>query len=276
MSIKLHKFLPQHALSRLMGFLADRRWGCVTRKAIQAFIRRYQVDMQEAAEPDYRAYSTFNDFFTRPLRAGARPFASESNAVISPVDGFVSETGPLDEGRLLQAKGQYYSAASLLGGTERAVPFQKGSFFTAYLAPKNYHRIHMPIAGRLTEMIHIPGRLFSVNQASVQHVPQLFARNERVVCLFETAVGPMAVIMVGAMIVGSIATVWHGVVTPPTQKKISTWTYRDDKKFERGDEIGHFKLGSTVILLFPEQAMDWESFAPNAVLRLGEKIGTLK
>lgn len=273
--IGLHQFIPQHALSRLMGFLADREWGSITRCAIAAFIKRYNVDMQEAEPEDYRAYPTFNAFFTRHLKINARPQATEPQAIISPVDGFVSELGQLRDGQLLQAKDCYYHVTCLLGDSDWAKSFDQGRFLTAYLAPQNYHRIHMPIDGRLLKMIHVPGRLFSVNAASVKAVPQLFTRNERVICLFETTVGPMAMVMVGAMIVGSMVTTWHGVVTPPTKRTVSVWNYHEENKtFKRGNEIGYFKLGSTVILLFSKDSINWEKgYQPESILRLGEKIG---
>lgn len=276
-SVWLHRFIAQHALSRTMGFLADRAWGAVTHRAIHAFIKHYQVNMQEAAQEDYRAYDTFNDFFTRHLKANARPLAAETNAIVSPVDGTISEIGQMAGDQLLQAKGCYYSVASLLGDEERAKSFHQGHFLTAYLAPKDYHRIHMPIDGRLVEMVHVPGRLFSVNAASVQAVPQLFARNERVVCLFETAVGPLAMVMVGAMIVGSVVTTWHGVVTPPTKRRVSVWNYREENKvFRRGEEVGYFKLGSTVILLFVKNAMRWDNiYSAQNKLLVGKKIGSI-
>jgi phosphatidylserine decarboxylase len=276
-SVWLHKFIAQHTLSRAMGFLADQAWGPITHRGIRAFIRRYNVNMQEAAIEDYRAYPTFNAFFTRHLKTGVRPLATETNAIISPVDGAISEIGEIADDQILQAKGCYYSVASLLADKNHAKAFHQGRFLTAYLAPKDYHRIHMPIDGRLLEMVHVPGRLFSVNSASVQAVPQLFARNERVICLFETAVGPMAMVMVGAMIVGSISTAWHGVVTPPTKRAISVWNYREEnKEFMRGEEVGYFKLGSTVILLFAKDSISWEkNYQANSVLRFGEKIGSM-
>ncbi len=261
-----------------MGWFARRRFGSITTGAIRWFIRRYGVDMQESLIEDPSAYPSFNLFFTRALKPHARPIASQPTAVVSPVDGNISEIGRLSSDKILQAKGHFYSAANLLGGnTELARIFQNGHFLTAYLAPRNYHRIHMPIKGRLRQMIYIPGRLFSVNPKSVHSIAGLFARNERVVCLFDTDVGLMAVILVGAMIVGSISTVWHGRVTPPHQRKISVWNYSEKNiSLERGAELGFFELGSTVILLFPENKIEWlTTLQANSPLRFGEMIGKM-
>ncbi len=278
-SVGMHKFLPHHALSLLVGWLADRRWKWLKNRFIAWFIKRYNVDMTEALYSDYHAYSTFNEFFTRHLRSGVRPVDANPNAIISPVDGAVSELGRLTGDRILQAKGKFYDLTALLGGcAEHVECFQEGEFLTAYLAPKDYHRIHMPIAGRLLEMIHVPGRLFSVNPISVAHIDNLFARNERVVCLFETALGPMAMVIVGAMLVGSIVTVWHGQVTPPTRKTVHRFNYhKENIELGRGDEIGHFKMGSTVILLFPKNSITWhERLKADSIIKLGEMIATPK
>ncbi len=276
---RLHKFLPQHALSRIAGWFADRRWGAVTRWVIRIFIRRYKVDMKEALQEDYRSYPTFNAFFTRHLKSDLRPIVSDSTAIASPVDGVVSEMGDLQNVNILQAKNRFYTVDDLLGGnSEHAALFRDGHFLTAYLAPKNYHRIHMPIDGRLLEMIHVPGRLFSVNAASVEYVPNLFARNERVVCLFETKAGLMAMVMVGAMIVGSINTVWHGTVTPPTKSSVSVWGYREENfEIQRGQEVGHFKMGSTVIVLFQKNKIQWNlNFKSGQMIHYGEMMGALR
>lgn len=275
---KLPKYLLQHTLSRIVGWLADRRWGSITRAIIRLFIYCYGVNMQEAKNPDIQSYSSFNAFFTRYLNPTLRLITTDSKAVASPVDGIISEIGQLKGETILQAKKHSYTVTDLLGGsTEQAKLFQGGAYFTAYLAPKDYHRIHMPIDGHLLEMVHIPGRLFSVNPFLVQTIPRLFARNERVVCLFETRVGPMAVVIVGATLVSSINTVWYGTVTPPTQCAISVWDYRENNiNLARGDELGHFKMGSTVILLFPFRGVQWEShWQTNSRIFFGEKIGTL-
>lgn len=268
----LHALLPQHTLSRFLGWLADRPLGFVTRTAIRWFIKHYGVNMNEAAISDYRQYRTFNDFFSRPLKTSARPLASEG--ILSPVDGCVSEMGYLNKDQILQAKNHHYTVGALLADEKRAALFEDGAFLTAYLAPKDYHRIHMPCFGKLTEMHHIPGRLFSVNPKSVNAVTALFARNERVVCWFETDHGPMVMIMVGAMIVGSIATVWHGIVTPPTKRTVSSIHYPNHNlAFAAGDEVGHFRLGSTVILLFPKEKISWDiAEKSEKILRVGHKI----
>ena len=277
MSVRLHKFLPQQALSRGMGWLADRRWGAIKNWAISFFIQRYQVDMAEAELSNYRDYATFNEFFTRRLKVGSRPISEEETAVLSPVDGKISAFGHITDGQLLQAKGKWYSLVELFGGhSEQAALFQQGHFFTAYLAPPDYHRFHMPVSGRLLTMIYVPGRLFSVNAASVNYVPHLFGRNERVICLFETSLGPMAVIAVGAMIVGGIATVWSGTVTPPRGRSYTVDYHDKPVILQRGDEMGYFKLGSTIILLFPENTIQWKKhLKTNTVLRMGEKVGEI-
>jgi len=275
LSVGLHKFLPHHALSVLAGWLADRRWKKVKNRFIAWFISRYGVDMSEAENSDYRDYPTFNEFFTRRLKPDARAIAPNPSVIISPVDGAISELGQITGDRLLQAKNKHFDLTALLGGyADHAELFQDGEFLTAYLAPKDYHRFHMPVAGRLLEMLHVPGRLFSVNPASAAQVDNLFARNERVVCLFETAVGPIAMVIVGAMLVGSIVTTWHGQVTPPTRKTVRRFDYRhDDIALARGEEVGFFKMGSTVILLFPKDSIAWnENLKRDSVIKFGEVI----
>ncbi len=276
--------LPQHLLSRGMHWLTRRespRW--LIRLVMRLFVRGFKVNMAEAAEPDVRSYASFNAFFTRCLHPDARPLASEENAIVSPVDGTISQLGAIRDGRIFQAKGQSFSVLELLGGdAQRAAQFSDGSFSTIYLAPRDYHRIHMPLDGTLREMVHVPGRLFSVNPATTRAVPRLFARNERVAALFDTAHGPLAVVMVGALFVGSIATVWAGEVTPPANRKIRVWRHgpRDvqgEVELAKGEELGRFNMGSTVILLFGKDRMQWEkSLQADSVLRLGERIGTTK
>ncbi|WP_211924192.1 archaetidylserine decarboxylase [Coxiella endosymbiont of Amblyomma nuttalli] len=276
--IRLHKYLPQHRLSKIVGWLADRQWGLLTRWTIKFFVCYYRVNMKEAEHPNIRYYRSFNTFFTRYLRTNLRPLATASNAITAPADGIIGEVGKLTGTQMIQAKNHFYTVLDLLGGDEnQALLFQDGHFFTTYLAPRNYHHIHMPIDGQLQTMIHIPGRLFSVDPISVQTVPQLFARNERVVCLFETKTGLMAIVMVGAMLVGSISTVWHGTVTSFNQKAISIWKYTEANiTLIRGEELGHFKMGSTVILLFPNHSITWEKRQKAGdTLCYGEKIGTL-
>ncbi len=276
MQIWCQRLIPQHFLSRLTGRLANCRVNWLKNFMIRWFIRRYGVNMEEAAPSDYTAYPDFNAFFTRPLRAGVRPMPEDPNAIVSPVDGFVSELGRIKNNQLLQAKGHHYDLGNLLGGdAAMAAHFTKGHFFTAYLSPKDYHRVHMPISGHLIKMIYVPGILFSVNPYTVSHIPSLFARNERMIALFETALGPMAVILVGAIIVASIATVWHGIVTPPIGSCIQQWDYADQTiSFDRGEEMGHFQLGSTVILLFGANRLSWDlSLKSENSLQMGRLIG---
>jgi phosphatidylserine decarboxylase len=270
--------LPQHALSRLVGRLAESRNPLVKDRFIGWFARRYGVDLGEAAQPDPRAYPDFNSFFTRALRPGARPLPEQPRVVACPVDGAVSQAGAATDGRLLQAKGHHYRLEDLLGGDPRlAAPFHGGSFATLYLSPRDYHRIHMPLDGRLTTMLHVPGRLFSVNPLTARGVPGLFARNERVVTLFDTAAGPMAVVLVGAVIVASIETVWAGIVTPPSGREIRRWDYPPGEvELARGAELGRFRLGSTVIVLFGPDAVTLESnLASGAEVRMGRPLGCL-
>jgi phosphatidylserine decarboxylase len=271
----LHQyFLPKQLMTRLAGKIASARGGALTTATIRWFVRKYSVNMSEAAEPDIAAYPTFNEFFTRALKPGARPLASAD--LISPVDGAISRFGAMDHNKILQAKGHHYLAVALLGGDEAlATQFDHGSFATLYLAPKDYHRIHMPCDGRLTRMIHVPGELFSVNPPTARGIPGLFARNERVVCVFETARGPFVLVLVGATIVGSVATVWHGVVTPPRLGELREWRY-DDRRIElrQGDEMGRFLLGSTVVMLFQRGDLAFNpQWAPERSIRLGEAMG---
>ncbi|MBL8383377.1 MAG: phosphatidylserine decarboxylase [Burkholderiales bacterium] len=266
--------LPKRALTRLVGAQARRDGGRFTRAAIRRFIARYGVDMREAAEARVDAYATFNDFFTRALKPGARPLAEA--AWLCPVDGAISQFGALDGEHLLQAKGHVYTARALVGGdAELAARFAGGSFATLYLSPKDYHRIHMPCRGELRRMIHVPGDLFSVNPVTARGVPGLFARNERVVCVFDTAAGPFVLVLVGATIVGSMATVWHGVVNPPRPRAARSWQYGPGEVvLERGAEMGRFLLGSTVVMLFPAGAIRFNpGWAPGRAIRMGEAMG---
>ena len=269
--------LPQQALTSFAGFVASRQAGGVTTGLIRWFVGKYGVDMTEAADPDIASYASFNAFFTRALRPGARPLARAD--LICPVDGAISQFGPIEHDQIFQAKGHRYSTTALVGGdASLAAQFQDGSFATLYLSPKDYHRIHMPCAGRLLRMIHVPGALFSVNPTTARGVPGLFARNERVVCVFEGAQGPFVLVLVGATIVGSMATTWHGVVNPPRVKAVRNWSYSDQSiKFEQGDEMGRFLLGSTVVMLFPKQASKNPlrfnpTWAPARSIRLGEAM----
>jgi len=266
--------LPKHALTVLAGKFAGARAGRLTTGAIRWFVARYGVDMGEAADPDISSYASFNEFFTRPLRAGARPLAPAD--FVCPVDGAISQFGAIERDQIFQAKGHAYSTAALVGGDgELATRFEDGSFATLYLSPKDYHRIHMPCAGRLLRMIHVPGDLFSVNPVTARGVPGLFARNERVVCVFESAHGPFVLALVGATIVGSMATVWHGVVNPPRPGILREWRYDDrELRFAQGDELGRFLLGSTVVMLFPRDCLDFNpDWAPQRPIRCGERMG---
>lgn len=271
--VLLQHLLPKRVLTELAGRFASARAGRLTQAAIARFVRRYGVDMSEAAEPRLEAYTSFNDFFTRALRPGARPMASAD--WVCPVDGAISQFGRIEEDRIFQAKGHHYSPAALLGGdTDLAAGFANGWFATLYLSPRDYHRIHMPCEGRLRRMIHVPGSLYSVNPATARGIPGLFARNERVVCLFDTAHGPLALALVGATIVGSIATVWHGTVTPPRPDGPRQWLYDGQSPvLAQGAEMGRFLLGSTVVMLWPARALQFESrWAPGAAVRMGEQM----
>ena len=270
---------PQLGVSNLAGRLADNdRSPALKNRVIKWFIGRYGVDMSEAAEPNPEAYATFNDFFTRELKPGIRPLADGEKTLVSPVDGAISQLGQVTGDRVFQAKGQSFSLSELLGGDESTVaPFVNGEFSTIYLSPKDYHRIHMPVAGTLKEMIHVPGKLFSVNPVTAENVPNLFARNERVVCIFDTASGPMALVLVGAMIVGSVETRWAGVVVPGSRQVTST-LYEGEQAitFDKGEEMGRFRLGSTVIVVMPKGAVSWNSNqVAGKTVRMGEAFGAL-
>ncbi len=268
----LQHVLPQQGLTRFAEFVANSRapW---TRGIIPWFIRKYGVDMSEAARPDPADYACFNDFFTRALREGARPLADAP--FVSPVDGTVIDCVQLDGDTLLQVKGHPYSARALVGGDAALVDlFDGGEAISIYLSPKDYHRIHMPCAGRLRRMVHVPGSLYSVNPATVAGVPGLFARNERVVCLFDSDFGPFVLTLVGAMVVGSMQTVWHGLINPPRSGTLREWRYDDqDIQLARGEEMGRFLLGSTVVMLFPKGVLraraDW---LPGRSVRMGEAM----
>ncbi|MCL7461116.1 archaetidylserine decarboxylase [Pseudomonas sp. NW5] len=268
--------LPHHTLSRLIGCAAECRKPWFKNRLIDAFIHRYQVDMSEAEIGNPHAYEHFNAFFTRALRDGSRPLDPTPGAVLCPADGAISQLGPIEYGRLLQAKGHSFSVLELLGGdAERAAPFIGGQFATVYLSPRDYHRVHMPLAGTLREMVYVPGKLFSVNGFTAEQVPELFSRNERVVCLFDTERGPMAVVLVGAMIVASIETVWAGLVTPP-KRTLKTFNYgvSEPIHLEKGAELGRFKLGSTAIVLFGPDQVRWaEELAAGSAVRMGQALG---
>jgi len=266
--------LPQHFISRVTLQLTRSKVTWFKNAFIRWFIRQYNVDMRQAMEPVAENYQTFNAFFTRELRPGVRPLASGAHEIACPVDGAVSQLGAIDDGNVFQAKGRDYSLVELLGGSaDRAAPFRNGRFATLYLSPRDYHRMHMPLAGTLHEMVYVPGRLFAVNRATVKVIPRVFARNERVVALFDTAVGPMAMVLVGAINVGCIETVWHGVVTPPTRPEITTWPY-GNVNLARGAEMGRFNMGSTVVLLFGPGVMEWsEHLHAGSAIQMGQLLG---
>lgn len=267
--------LPKHLVSRLAGLLASAKLGKFTTFLIKQFIAKYQIDMSEAAYSNPIYYNTFNEFFTRELREGIRPITEGDENIIQPVDGKISQLGEIKQGRIFQAKGHDFGLRELLGGNDEvAAPFDDGLFSTVYLSPQDYHRIHMPITGKLEKLIFIPGDLFSVNPLTAENVPNLFARNERAVAIFSTAIGPMAMVLVGATIVGSIETVWQGTLK---SKTIQQWDYKDQNiSLEKGDELGRFKLGSTIVALFPKDSINFaEELQPGSVTRLGKLFATV-
>jgi phosphatidylserine decarboxylase len=268
--------LPHHALSQMMSKLTHCENKAWKNLFIKQIIKHYGVNMDEALEQDINAYLSFNDFFTRELKPGVRPLNTERNAIVCPADGAVSQAGNITDGKIFQAKGKSFTAIDLLGGdAARAEPFNNGVFSTIYLSPKDYHRLHMPLTGTLREMVHIPGRLFSVNTRTTNFVPGLFARNERVCCMFDTEAGPMALILVGAIFVSSVETVWHGVVTPPSISSVKSWQYQDNAPtLKIGEEMGRFNMGSTIIVLFGKGKAQWDAeFKAGKTVKLGELIG---
>jgi phosphatidylserine decarboxylase len=274
LAVLLQYLMPKQLLTVLAGKFASARLGGLTTAVIRRFVARYGVNMQEAADPDIASYASFNEFFTRPLREGARPLADAD--FICPVDGAISQFGAIKRDSIFQAKGHSYTTTALVGGdADLAAQFADGSFATLYLSPRDYHRIHMPCAGRLRRMIHVPGELFSVNPVTARGVPGLFARNERVVCVFDSPFGPFVLTLVGATIVGSMATVWHGVVNPPRARSLREWRY-DGREvlLHKGQEMGRFLLGSTVVMLFPKDTLsfnpEWE---PGQAICMGEAMG---
>ncbi len=275
LKVLLQFLLPKQRLTILAGRVARAQTGATTTRLIRWFVAKYAVTMHEAENPDIGSYKSFNDFFTRPLKAGARLIAASD--FVCPVDGAISQFGDIDDHHIVQAKGHRFTTTELVGGDPAlAADFRHGSFANLYLSPKDYHRLHMPCDGRLTLMIHVPGALFSVNPVTARGVPNLFARNERVVCVFESPEhGPFVMVLVGATIVGSMATVWHGVVNPKRTNKMSEWTYADqDIVLKKGEEMGRFLLGSTIVMLFRQKTIafnpDW---APERAVRLGEFMG---
>ena len=265
--------LPKRALTEFAGWVARAEHGAWTTALIRRFVQRYKVDMSEAANPDIASYASFNAFFTRPLKEGVRPLAQSD--YVCPVDGAISQFGAIRADQIFQAKGHDYSTTALVGGdAELAAQFQNGAFATIYLSPRDYHRIHMPCDGELRRMIYVPGDLFSVNPTTARGVPGLFARNERVVCVFDSPQGPFVLTLVGATIVGSMATVWHGTVNPPRSAQVCEWHYEPGKVvLRKGDEMGRFMLGSTVVLLFPERTVQFSAaWQPAGAVRMGESM----
>lgn len=270
--------LPHRFLSRIVYWTTRWTWRPWKNLLIRTVVRNYQVDMSQAAQADALAFASFNAFFTRALKPGARPLPGDDNAICCPADGRISQIGAIRDGSILQAKGREFSAAELLGDPHAAQLYKNGSFITVYLSPRDYHRVHAPLAGHLLETLHIPGRLFSVAPFSVAGVPRLFARNERLVCHFEGATGPFAVVLVGAMLVSGIETVWGGVEVPPYASRITRKDWRDASvRLERGAELGRFNMGSTAILLLPAGRASLDAgLAPEAEVRMGQAIGRIQ
>jgi phosphatidylserine decarboxylase len=272
----LQHMLPQHALSRLILRATRVRTPWIKNALVRGFLKLYAIDMAEAAQGDPYSFGSFNEFFTRALKPGVRTIAADPNAIACPVDGTISQAGTIEDERLLQAKGRTYTLGELLASQPWARDFEGGSFATIYLAPFNYHRVHMPVRGQLKDTVYVPGRLFSVNAATAAQVPKLFARNERVLTLFDTAFGQVALIMVGALNVGSMATVWAGDITPAA-RRITTRLPPQDVSLGKGEEMGRFNMGSTVILLFQHNRARWNTdLTAGATVRLGQSLGTLE
>jgi len=275
---KLQRFLPQHYLSSFAGLLANCKIRWLKNRLIQYFVWRYPINLTEAVNPHPYEYACFNDFFTRALKPESRPIAKGIHDLVSPVDGQISQLGTILQGKIFQAKEHHFTAEELLGGdTTLAEPFVNGSFLTVYLAPKDYHRVHMPIDGALTQVIYVPGSLYSVNSKTTLCTPNLFARNERVIAIFNTSIGRVAVVLVGAMIVGSIEMISTGTITPPRCKSIQTWQLDHPIYLKRGEELGRFKLGSTVIVLFEADKVTWDPpFAATELVQFGQRLGSFK
>lgn len=272
--------MPQLYLTQLAGWFAQQKWGAVTHFVIKAFAKKYNVDMSEAKKENFSDYESFNQFFIRELKDDARKINENPTALCLPADGRVSQIGHIDDERLLQAKGHFFSLSDLLADDEELVnTFKNGEFATIYLSPRDYHRVHMPCDATLRKMIYVPGDLFSVNPFLAEHVPNLFARNERVICVFDTAFGPMVQILVGATITASMSTVWAGVINPPRTGEVKVWTYQGDNtiKLTKGQEMGAFQLGSTVINLFPANSVTLaEHLEVDVPVRMGEILATMK
>lgn len=280
LKIALHYLLPQLTITRLAGWLAEQKWGVVTHTIIKLFAKQYRVNLDEAVKTQPADYATFNEFFIRPLKENARPINQDPNALCLPADGRVSELGNIHQQTLMQAKGHTFTLDTLLAGDlALAAKFQNGRFITTYLSPRDYHRVHMPCNGTLKKMIYVPGELFSVNPFLAEHIPNLFARNERVICEFETEFGPMVQILVGATVTASMSTVWAGVINPPRSKEVVVYHYESSEhpiQLKKGEEMGAFRLGSTVINLFPQQAVTFEEhLTAGKETRMGERLGRL-
>ena len=276
--IRLQHLIPQHGLSRAAGWLASTENTLLKNTFINWFVKRYNVDMSLAAEENPLAYSCFNHFFTRALKPGARPIDSNVDVIVCPADGAISQLGKIIDGRIFQAKGQSYTALELLGGDESlAAEFSDGNFATVYLSPRDYHRVHMPYAGKLRAMVSVPGELFSVNTVTAENVPRLFSRNERAVAIFDTDIGPMAIVLVGAMIVAGIETIWDGQIAPFASREISTSLYPyQNITLNKGDEMGRFKLGSTAVVLFAKDKIQWDDqFKAASPTKMGERMGKI-
>lgn len=276
--ITLQEWLPQQQLTRLVGKIAASEKPWLKQLFIDRFIKAYGVNMEEALQSDPKAYRSFNEFFTRPLKPGARPLATAADAVLCPADGVISAIGNIDDDSLIQAKRKRYSATALLGGdAARAALFRDGTFATVYLSPKDYHRVHSPLLGTLREMIYVPGKLYSVNQTTADHIDNLFAINERVVCIFDTQHGPMAVVLVGAMIVAAVETVWAGRVAPGFTA-VTTQRYEQGEVIiSKGGELGRFLLGSTAIMLFGAGMVEWQMDLSNGpCVQMGQQVGRLR
>ncbi len=279
--IKLQYFIPQVLITNIAGWIASQQAGWLTQLLIKAFARYYHVDMREAQHPEFLSYRTFNEFFARPLRSGVRPINSDPNTLVFPADGIISQFGAIQENHIIQAKNHAYTLEALLAGNRQlGNEFHNGLFITTYLAPQNYHRVHMPCDAVLREMIYVPGDLFSVNPLTTENVPNLFARNERVICVFDTAYGTLAQILVGATIVGSITTVWAGTICPPREGIVKCWTYPPAGEegavtLNKGQEMGHFTLGSTVINLFARGRVVFSTELTNeGITHVGETLAT--
>lgn len=274
-----HYLLPQLAITRMAGWLAEKEWGIVTHLFIKAFVKQYKINLSEAEKENPSDYASFNEFFIRPLKAGSRPIIEGKDVLCLPADGKVSECGTIHQNLLLQAKGHFFSLETLLANDlDLAQKFIDGSFITTYLSPKDYHRVHMPCDGILTKMIYVPGELFSVNPFLAEHIPNLFARNERLICVFKTEFGTMVQILVGATVTASMSTVWAGVVNPPRAKEVTVWEYPAEGtsavRLAKGDEMGAFRLGSTVINLFQKESISLDPrLCAGVETKMGEMLG---